>query len=118
MCGTAEHVKAGAHIMASCVLLGGQDFLAAHGAALAGTLAHSIDSVGEKGLLTLMPVGTFDRMFSQGCVAHTAAAFLRSTSAGGRGLPACMLLDTGAHGSEAVGLTWLLPGTLNPSHSV
>jgi hypothetical protein len=44
--------------MASCVLLGGQEFLAAHGAALASTLAHSIDSVGEKGLLALMLVGT------------------------------------------------------------
>lgn len=42
--------------MASCVLLGGAEFLAAHGAALAGTLAHSLGSVGEKGLLALLPV--------------------------------------------------------------
>jgi hypothetical protein len=100
MCGTAEHVKAGAHIMASCVLLGGQDFLAAHGAALAGTLAHSIDSVGEKGLLALMPVGfrilsLLGQMFSHGCVARLAAASSQPMgSATGRGLPACMRLDT------------------------
>lgn len=49
-------MKVGAHIMASCVLLGGADFLAAHGAALSGTLAHSLESVGEKGLLALLPV--------------------------------------------------------------
>ena len=60
--------------MASCVLLGGQEFLAAHGAALAGTLAHSTDSVGEKGLLALMPVGMLGQTCSHGCVEHMAAA--------------------------------------------
>ena len=58
--------------MASCVLLGGQDFLAAHGAALADALAHSIDSVGEKGLLALMPVGASGRMLS---LLHVRIAF-------------------------------------------
>lgn len=42
--------------MASCVLLGGADFLAAHGGALAGVLATSVASVGERGLLALLPV--------------------------------------------------------------
>lgn len=42
--------------MASCVLLGQAEFLAAHGDQLAGVLAHSVASVGEKGLLALLPV--------------------------------------------------------------
>ena len=42
--------------MASCVLLGGADFLAQHGGALAATLAALTGNVNERGMLLLFPV--------------------------------------------------------------
>jgi hypothetical protein len=97
--------------MASCVLLGGQDFLAAHGAALAGTLAHSIDSVGEKGLLALMPVRMLAPDVQPHACLHCANgdnAVRAVASAAGKGLLGFLLLHTDACGRA---IAWL-PGCM------
>ena len=43
-------------IMCSCVLLGGRDFLAAHGSRLVSVLLRLIGHLSEKGMLLLLPV--------------------------------------------------------------
>lgn len=49
-------MRAASHIMASCLLMGGAGFLAAHGAALGEALQAAFLGVGERGALALLPV--------------------------------------------------------------
>ncbi len=42
--------------MQSCILLGGADFLSAHGKALVGMLCKVLGNVNERGMLLLLPI--------------------------------------------------------------
>lgn len=52
---STEHMATGMNITASCVLLGGADFLPQHGAGLVQILCGFIGNVKERGMLALMP---------------------------------------------------------------
>ena len=52
----AEHIAACSAVMQSCILLGGADFVSAHGKALVDMLCNLLGNVNERGMLVLLPV--------------------------------------------------------------
>ena len=52
----AEHIAPCSAIVQSCILLGGADFLSAHGKALTDMLCTLLGNVKERGMLLLLPV--------------------------------------------------------------